>query len=66
MSSVGKSNADKKLSRMESFFQKSSLKEGKSNKRSNSGLSPIDKDQSTKKPNVTSKEGNGARMTKRE
>ena len=66
MSSAGKTTLDKKLSRMENFFQRQSPSEGKSNKRSNSGLSPIDKDQTTKKPNITNKETNGANITSKD
>ena len=62
MSSVGKNAADKKISRLENLFQKSSPKNGKLNKQSNSSLSPIDKDQSSKKPSMASKADDSANM----
>ena len=52
MASVGKHVIEKKTSRLESFFQKSSPKTGNSNKRPNCSLSPIEDLQSTKKMNM--------------
>ena len=52
MASVGKHVIEKKTSRLESFFQKSSPKTGNSNKRPNSSLSPIEDLQTTKKINM--------------
>ena len=52
MASVGKHVIERKTSRLESFFQKSSPKTGNSNKRPNSSLSPIEDLQTTKKINM--------------
>ena len=49
MASVGKHAAEKKTSRLENFFHKSSPKVGNSNKRPNTSLSPIEDLQTTKK-----------------
>ena len=49
MASVAKHVIEKKNSRLENFFQKSSPKTGNLNKRPNSSLSPIEDLQTTKK-----------------
>ena len=52
MTSTVKHVMEKKNSRLESYFQKSSPKTGNPNKRPNSSLSPIDDLQTTKKLNM--------------
>ena len=49
MTSMAKHVMEKKNSRLESYFQKSSPKTGNPNKRPNSSLRPIDDLQTTKK-----------------
>ena len=49
MASVAKHVTEKKNSRLENFFQKSSPKTGNPNKRPNSSLSPIEDLQKNKK-----------------
>ena len=52
MASAAKHVTEKKNSRLESFFQKSSPKTGNPNKRPNSSLSPIEDLQTTRKINI--------------
>ena len=52
MASVAKHVTEKKNSRLENFFQKSSPKTGNPNKRPNSSLSPIEDLQKTKRINM--------------
>ena len=52
MTSVAKHVIEKKTSRLENFFPKSSPKTGNSNRRPNSSLSPIEDLQTTKKINM--------------
>ena len=52
MASAAKHVIEKKTSRLENFFQKSSPKTGNSNKRPNSSLSPIEDLQTMKKINM--------------
>ena len=59
MTSVAKHVMEKKNSRLENYFQKSSPKIGNSNKRSNSSLSPIDDLQTMKKINIEKLKNHG-------
>ena len=66
MTSTAKHKTEKKNSRLESYFQKSSPKTGNPNKRPNSSLSPIDDLQTTKKLNMEKlkKDGDSANRLK--
>ena len=62
MASVAKHVIEKKNSRLENFFQKSSPKTGNPNKRPNSSLSPIEDLQTMKKINVEKLKKHGDTM----